>query len=110
GLRRLGQLHYPVPRPLRASASDYLDHRLREEVARLRAEGSLDFFRRLLERGRSWGYQPEREILARELAEALGEVLQEIGPEADLAGGVRGGGGPVGGGGGGGGGWGWWCG
>jgi alpha-amylase/alpha-mannosidase (GH57 family) len=88
-LNRLGQLHYPVPRPLRAAASDYLDHHLREEIARLRAEGSLERFRRLLERGKSWGYQPEREILARELADALGEVLQEIGPEADLAGVLR---------------------
>ena len=31
----------------------------------------------------------EREILARELSEALGEVLHEIGPEADLAGVLR---------------------
>ena len=88
-LNRLGQLHYPVPKPLRAAASAYLDHHLREEIARLRTDGGLDRFRHLLERGQTWGYQPEREILARELAEALREVLEEIGPEGDLAGVVR---------------------
>jgi hypothetical protein len=88
-LNRLGQLHYPVPKPLRAAASAYLDYHLREEIARLRADGGLDRLRRLLERGQTWGYQPEREILARDLAEALREVLQGIGPEADLAGVVR---------------------
>jgi alpha-amylase/alpha-mannosidase (GH57 family) len=83
-LNRLGQLHYPVPRPLRAAASAYLDYNLREEITRVQGDGQLERLRRLLERGRAWGYQPEREVLARALAEALQGVLEEVKPGADL--------------------------
>jgi alpha-amylase/alpha-mannosidase (GH57 family) len=83
-LNRLGQLHYPVPKPLRAAASAYLDHHLRGEITRLGAGGDLDRLRGLLERGKAWGYQPEREMLGRTLGEVLQGVLTEVGPEANL--------------------------
>jgi alpha-amylase/alpha-mannosidase (GH57 family) len=83
-LERLGQLHYPVPRPLRAAASAYHDHHLRAELSHVQATGNLDRLRLLLERGRGWGHQPEREVLARILAEGLQGVLEEVKPGAEL--------------------------
>src|SRR5208337_1464256 len=32
-LNRLGQLNYPIPKPLRAAASTYIDHHLEEQIA-----------------------------------------------------------------------------
>ena len=72
-LNRLGQLSYPIPKPLHAAASTYLDRHLRDEIARLvRGEvASLDAIERLSERGRAWGYQPERDLLEKTLAELI---------------------------------------
>ena len=63
-LNRLGQMHYPIPKPLRAAASSYLDLELRRELDRLDTEGSLERIRSLYERGKTWGYQPEHELLS----------------------------------------------
>jgi hypothetical protein len=82
-LTRLGQLRYPIPKPLRAAASVYLDYHLQEEIARLGADGNPDRIRALWERGRTWGYQPEREVLAKTVAEALTGLLQEIGAQSE---------------------------
>ena len=85
-LNRLGQLSYPIPKPLRAAASTYLDLHLRDEIARLvRGEAaSLEAIERLCERGRAWGYQPERDLLEKTLAESLLQTLEELRPDADL--------------------------
>ena len=58
-LNRLGQLSYPIPKPMRAAASTYLDIHLAEEIGRLaRGEvASLDAIDHLRERGRAWGYR-----------------------------------------------------
>ncbi len=87
-LNRLGQLSYPFPKPLHATASAHLDACLHEEIARLvRGEVvSLDAIERLCERGRAWGYQPERELLEKTLSESLLRTLEELHPSADLAG------------------------
>src|SRR5262249_27762039 len=84
-LNRLGPLRYPFPRPMRAAASAYLDRHLREEIANVQAEGSLQRIRGLLERGRPGGYLPEREGVSPALADSLDQVMQAIGPDADLA-------------------------
>src|SRR5262249_41470105 len=59
---------------------------LREEIARLVGgeSTSLDAIQRLCERGRAWGYQPEKDRLEKTLAEALLQTLEEIQPQADL--------------------------
>jgi hypothetical protein len=87
-LNRLGQLGYPIPKPLRAAASTYLDLHLRDEISRLvRGEAaSLDAIERLWERGRAWGYHPEKDLLEKTLAESLLQTLGEIQPDADLCG------------------------
>ncbi|MBI1915079.1 MAG: DUF3536 domain-containing protein [Planctomycetes bacterium] len=85
-LNRLGQLRYPIPRPLRAAASAYLDHHLHEEIGALRTAGSLARLRALLERGRAWGYQPERDVLGKALGEAIQRVLREAVAEDAVAG------------------------
>jgi len=86
-LNRLGQLSFPIPKPLRAAASSYLDIHLRDEIARLeRGEAvTLDVIERLCERGRAWDYQPERELLKRALAESLLRTLAEIRPDVDVS-------------------------
>ncbi len=85
-LNRLGQLSYPIPKPLHAAASTVLDASLRDEIARLvRGEpASLDAVERLCERGRAWGYQPERDLLEKTLSESLLETLEELRGDADL--------------------------
>jgi hypothetical protein len=44
---------YPIPAPLRAAASTYLNLHLREQIAHLGASGDLETVRSLCERGRA---------------------------------------------------------
>jgi Domain of unknown function (DUF3536) len=85
-LNRLGRLNYPIPKPLRAAASAYIDHHLEEEIARLQRgdETSLSGLEQLHERGRAWGYKPETSKLEKIVAESLERTLEGILPEADL--------------------------
>jgi hypothetical protein len=87
-LSRLGQLGYPIPKPMLAAASTYLDGHLRDEIARVvRGEtASLEAIERLRDRGRAWGYQPERDLLEKTLSESLLRTLEEIEPGADVPG------------------------
>jgi alpha-amylase/alpha-mannosidase (GH57 family) len=82
-LIRLGQLHYPIPKALRAMASVYLDNQLQEEFAGLKQDGRLERIRQLWERSRAWDYQPEREQLARTVTQALGDLFKGIAQDAD---------------------------
>ena len=79
-LNRLGRLHYPIPKPLRAAASTYLDHHLRDQIDWLETgeETSLARVEHLCDRGRSWNYQPEREALGKALSEGLQRLLRGI--------------------------------
>ncbi len=84
-LHRLGHLGYPIPKPIRAAAASFLDHRLPQELSHLEVEdGRLDAIRDLIERGESWGYQPEAELLEQRLSEALRHILGELDTSADL--------------------------
>lgn len=86
-LNRLGQLDYPIPRPLRTAASSCIDQLLEEQISRVERgdETGLAAIEQLHDRGKAWGYHLETGNLERELAEALHRVLSEIRPEADLA-------------------------
>jgi alpha-amylase/alpha-mannosidase (GH57 family) len=84
-MNQLGRLHYPIPKPLRAAASACLDHRLVQEVERLDRNGGLARLEQLLERGRSWGYQLDKEQLGQAIARQLQGVLQEVNALSDLA-------------------------
>ncbi len=85
-LNRLGHLNYPIPKPLLSAASTYLDGHLRDEIERivLGEAASLEAIESLRDRGRAWGYQPERDVLEKSLAESLLRTLAEIHPDADL--------------------------
>jgi alpha-amylase/alpha-mannosidase (GH57 family) len=86
-LNRLGQLGYPIPKPLKAAASYKLDTRLGDLIARLvRGEVvSLEGIEHLVECGRAWGYRPERDALEKSLAGAMLRALDEIRPAAELS-------------------------
>jgi len=86
-LNRLGQLSYPIPKPLRAAASTYLDIHLRNEIGRLEQgeSVSLDAIEQFCERGRAWNYQPERDLLERALTGSLLRALEGIRPDADVS-------------------------
>ncbi len=84
-LGHLGRMQYPIPKALASAASVCLDERLRTELRRLENDG-LDRVRGLYERGKAWGYQPEREALAKTVAEELRGLLTEINPSSDLPG------------------------
>jgi alpha-amylase/alpha-mannosidase (GH57 family) len=83
-LTRLARLHYPIPKPLFAAESTALDYRLLHDVRALQHDSSVDRLRALYERGRSWGYQPDREALKLELVAQLRRALLEFSPDADL--------------------------
>lgn len=79
----LGRLRYPIPKPLLAAARVCLDGRLQQEIARLESDGDIKRVRHLLERGKAWGYQPDREMLNHELGSQLQRLVDAIaaGPE-----------------------------
>jgi len=83
-LNQLGQMRYPIPKPLRGAASSYLDYQLARELARLQADSDLTRVQGLYERGRTWGYQPEREPLEQSISRTLQGVLRKLDPKADL--------------------------
>ncbi|MGC8642749.1 MAG: DUF3536 domain-containing protein, partial [Isosphaeraceae bacterium] len=85
-LNRLGDLNYPIPKPLRAAASSFIDQHLEEHIDRVERgeETSLSAIEYLHERGKAWGYQPETGNLERKVAEALQRILTGIQPDADL--------------------------
>ncbi len=79
-LNRLGRLHYPIPKPLRAAASAYLDHHLEEQIDRVAhgEETTLSGIVHLHERGKAWGYLPESSRLEKIVAEAMKRTLGQI--------------------------------
>jgi alpha-amylase/alpha-mannosidase (GH57 family) len=86
-LNRLGNLNYPIPKPLRAAASAYIDHHLQGEISRLERgeESSLDGIEQLCERGRAWGYKPETAVLEKVIGEALQRTMCCISSDSDLS-------------------------
>lgn len=85
-LNRLGQLSYPISKPLRAAASSFLDHHLREQLDRLETgqETTLVPLEQLCERGKSWGYIPERDVLSKAVTERLQRLMRDFSDESDL--------------------------
>ena len=85
-LNRLGNLNYPIPKPMRAAASAFIDKHLREEIFALESgeERSLSRIELLCERGRAWNYAPEKELLEKEVEKALLRQVRAIAPDADL--------------------------
>jgi hypothetical protein len=84
-LNRLGQMHYPVPKPLGAAAAASLDVQLLQAIARLEQDGNLAPIQSLCERGNLWSYQPDRTLLAKALTEALQVTISRLDPDANLA-------------------------
>ncbi len=83
-LHRLGQLRHPIPKPLQAAASSYLDLRLRQKLEVLDGEAGLESIRDLYGRGKAWGYQPESALLEQVLSQSLRQTLRQLDPAADL--------------------------
>jgi hypothetical protein len=86
-LNRLGQLGHPIPKPMRAAASSYLDHRLLQELARLESDGGPEVIKTLQERRRTWGCELDSTLLATELSQALQRTVGGlVDPASDLPG------------------------
>ncbi len=83
-LTRLARLHYPIPKPLWIAASVALDARLMEDLRELEQDGNVDRLRAEVAQSRTWGYQPERELLKSELIERMRALLRQFEPDADL--------------------------
>jgi alpha-amylase/alpha-mannosidase (GH57 family) len=83
-LLRLGRIRSPAPTPMRVAAAVLLDQQLLEQLPFLQGPAALAALRATLARAASWGYQPERERLQKELADQLRGVLSEFQPDADL--------------------------
>jgi hypothetical protein len=80
----LGKLRYPIPKATRAAAAIHCDHRLLQEILQLDSDDGLARIKGLLGRGRSWGYQPDRELLREYLTQILKAVVSEIAAATDL--------------------------
>lgn len=78
-LNRLGRMRFPIPNHLRTAASSYLDFYLRETLGALDEEGSMARLHGAIERGKAWGYQPDRALLEKRLSESLSRTLQGLG-------------------------------
>ena len=83
-LNRLGQLRHPIPKPLRAAASSYLDLHLRQAIARLEHDGDLGSIGDLCERGEHLGLPARDGAAGKLLSEALQRTLGRLDPAADL--------------------------
>jgi hypothetical protein len=83
-LNRLGRMKHPIPRPLWAVASSYLDYHLLREFSKLAQGGDLAPIQVLYERGRTWGYHPDRDRFAQTISEALQRTLSGLDQDADL--------------------------
>lgn len=85
-LNRLGQLNYPISKPLRAAASTFLDYHIREQLERLETgeETTLTPLEQLCERGKSWGYPPERDALSKIVTERLQRLMSDFSDKSDL--------------------------
>lgn len=83
-LRMLARLGYPIPRALWAAASVGLNQRLGKELQHLDGDLQLQRVRKLLDDGRVWGFQPDREAFSRLLMDELEGVLSELNPAADV--------------------------
>jgi alpha-amylase/alpha-mannosidase (GH57 family) len=81
---QLGRLRYPIPRAMREASTVCFDQRLLQEVARFANDDSLARMKHLIERGKVWGYQPNREVIGRAIVAELDGVMSEINPSADL--------------------------
>src|SRR5262249_40991077 len=84
-LDRLARMRYPIPKPLLAAATLALDGRLRQELARLDAQGRLARVQELLGGGQPGGCTVKGEAVGKLLTEELHVVLAELKPAADLA-------------------------
>jgi alpha-amylase/alpha-mannosidase (GH57 family) len=83
-LYQLGRLRYPIPKAMRTAATLSFDHGILQEILYLHTGEGLQPIKHRLERGKVWGYQPDREILGQALARELKTLLGEINTNADL--------------------------
>lgn len=79
-LNRLGKLDYPIPGPLRAAATTFLDVNLEEQVGALATgdESRLAEIEHLCDRGRAWNYKPQGKVLGKILSEGLRDAMREL--------------------------------
>jgi hypothetical protein len=80
----LGRMHFPIPKSMRAAAAASFDRRFLEECLSLGDGDSLARIKQLQERGRAWGYQPDRATLGAALTGKLLEVLRQLDPSSDF--------------------------
>src|ERR1043165_4213364 len=59
---RLGRLHYPLPRGMRTALSVSFDNRIADIALNLQADDAVKQVQHVLERGKAWEYQPDREM------------------------------------------------
>ena len=85
-LNRLGQLHYPIPKPLRAAASSYLDLHLEpgDSPSSNRTASLARDPGDSTSAAEAWGYQPERDRWSKRSPQALERILRGLDPDADL--------------------------
>ncbi len=79
-LNRLGKMGYPIPGPLRAAATTFLDVNLEKRVGVLIAgeERELTAIEHLCDRGRAWNYKPREKDLGKMLSEGLRLVMRDL--------------------------------
>jgi hypothetical protein len=80
----LGRLHYPIPKSMRAAATVCFDSRFLKEIHHLQSGESLARIKHLIERGKVWGFQQDRDVLVQTLAAELTAVLKQLNPNSDL--------------------------
>ncbi|WP_165071602.1 DUF3536 domain-containing protein [Paludisphaera rhizosphaerae] len=79
-LNRLGELNHPIPTPLRAAATTFLDANLEEQIGALvdGDERRLHEIENLYDRGRAWNYRPNADVLGKALAGGLEQAMRDL--------------------------------
>jgi hypothetical protein len=81
---RLGQMRYPMPRGMRTALSVSFDYRIAQAAQDLGSDESVKQIQQILERGKAWDYQPDRDMLTQTLALELRTLMGDINAENDL--------------------------
>jgi hypothetical protein len=83
-IHSLGRMRYPIPRSMRTAATVSFDRQVLQQIMEPANGEALAKIKGLLDRGRIWGYQPDKEEFRQALRRKLRTVLEAIRSDADL--------------------------
>ena len=81
---QLGRMRYPIPRSMRIAATVSYDRQVLRDIVEASNGEGVTRIKNLLDRGKVWGYQPDKDEFRQALQRRLRVVLESLRPDADL--------------------------